>query len=221
MTRPIKILIVDDQLLFQDAMSLFLKLASSIETIGIASNGEEALELVGQLKPEVVLMDLCMPRMGGVEATRQIRAQYPDTKVLVLTTFDEDEEVFEALRAGASGYVLKSIKSPCLVDAIKAVANGGTYLQPSVASQLVKEFTRLSLRGEPDNSSASQILDMLSQRERDILQHLMQGKINKEIAAALNLTEGTVKNHMSSILGKLQVQDRTAAALKVRELGLM
>lgn len=220
MTSPIKTLIVDDQPLFQDAMSIFLKLDSSIEVIGIASNGEEALQMVDQLKPEVVLMDLCMPRMGGAEATRQIHQQHPDTKVLVLTTFDEDEEVFEALRAGASGYVLKSIKSPCLVDAIKAVANGGTYLQPSVASQLIKELTRLSQR-DSGAAYASQILDKLSQRERDILHHLMQGKINKEIAAALNITEGTVKNHMSSILDKLQVPDRTAAALKVRDLGLM
>lgn len=220
MTSPIKTLIVDDQPLFQDAMSLFLKLDRSIEVIGIASNGEEALQMVDELKPEVVLMDLCMPRMGGAEATRHIHLKHPDTKVLVLTTFDEDEEVFEALRAGASGYVLKSIKSPCLVDAIKAVAHGGTYLQPSVASQVVKEFTRLSQR-DSGSSDASQLLDKLSQRERDILHHLMQGKINKEIAAALNITEGTVKNHMSSILGKLQVQDRTAAALKVRDLGLM
>ncbi len=220
MTSPIKTLIVDDQPLFQDAMSIFLKLDSSIEVIGIASNGEEALQMVDELKPEVVLMDLCMPRMGGAEATRHIHAKHPDTKVLVLTTFDEDEEVFEALRAGASGYVLKSIRSPCLVDAIKSVANGGTYLQPSVASQLVKEITRLSQR-HSETPSATQVLDKLSQRERDILHHLMQGKINKEIAAALNITEGTVKNHMSSILGKLQVQDRTAAALKVRDLGLM
>lgn len=221
MRSPVKTLIVDDQPLFQDAMSFLLgKENSTVAVVGIASNGMEALELVDRLRPEVVLMDLCMPKMGGAEATRRICAAHPETKVLVLTTFDEDEEVFEALRAGASGYVLKSITSPHLVDAIKAVANGETYLQPCVASQVVKEFTRLS---QPDASPshASQILDKLSQRERDILHHLMQGKINKEIAAALNITEGTVKNHMSSILGKLQVQDRTAAALKVRDLGLM
>jgi DNA-binding NarL/FixJ family response regulator len=216
---PVKTLIVEDQALFREAMRTLLSLESDIEVIGEASNGEEALHLTAEFQPQVVLMDLRMPVMSGTEATRRIRAEHPGVHVLVLTTFDQEEDVFEALRAGASGYMLKNTPAAQLVEAIKTVAGGQTYLQPSVASQVIAEFNRLST-GSPMTGDGRRIASLLSQREHDIVRHLMRGLSNKEIAAGLNITEGTVKNHMTSILEKLQVTDRTSAALKARDLGL-
>jgi DNA-binding NarL/FixJ family response regulator len=219
MTLPIKILLVDDQALFRDAMRTLLTLHSRIEVVAEASDGEEALRLCAMHLPQVVLMDLRMPLMSGTEATRRICARHPAVRVLVLTTFDQEEDVFEALRAGASGYVLKETPAAQLVGAIEVVAAGGTYLHPSVATQVVAEFNRLS-QSSSLSTEERRLLSQLSQREVEILQHLMRGMSNKEIAVALNLTEGTVKNHMTSILEKLQVPDRTSAALKARNLGV-
>jgi len=215
---PISLLLADDQALFREAMSTLLALDGSVKIVAQAANGEEAVKLAGQCRPQVVLMDLRMPVMDGVEATRRVLAAHPDTRVLVLTTFEEEEEIFAALRAGAAGYVLKNTPAAQLVEAVRIVAAGGTYLQPSVATQVVAGFNRLSRRLPAD--AASGLDGVLSQRELDILRCLLRGMSNKEIAAALHLTEGTVKNHMTSIFGKLQVQDRTAAALKAREMGL-
>ncbi len=200
-------------------MRALLELDSSVEIIAEAADGNEALHLTAKHLPQVVLMDLRMPVMCGVEATRRIRALHPQIYVLMLTSFDQEEDVFEALRAGASGYLLKNSPTAQLVDAIKIVAAGQTYLQPSVATQVVAEFNRLSQSGAL-SSEERRIVSLLSQREVEILRHLMRGMSNKEIATALSITEGTVKNHMTSILDKLQVQDRTAAALKARDLGL-
>lgn len=219
MKLPVKTLIVEDQELFREAMRTLLSLESDVEVIGEASNGEEALRLTAEFQPQVVLMDLRMPVMSGTEATRRIHAEHPGVQVLVLTTFDQEEDVFEALRAGASGYMLKNTPAAQLVEAIKTVADGQTYLQPSVASQVVAEFNRLST-GSPMTGDGRRIASLLSQREHDIVRHLMRGMSNKEIAAGLSITEGTVKNHMTSILEKLQVTDRTSAALKARDLGL-
>jgi len=219
MIAPIKTLLVDDQALFREAMHTLLALDSAVEIVAEAANGEEAIRLIAEHQPQVVLMDLRMPLMCGAEATRRIRAMHPDIRVLVLTTFDQEDDVFDALRAGASGYVLKNTPSAQLVEAIKIVAAGQTYLQPSVATQVVAEFNRLSQSGSP-TSEERRLASQLSQREVEILRHLVRGMSNKEIAAALSLTEGTVKNHMTRILEKLQVPDRTGAALKARDLGL-
>ncbi len=219
MISPIKTLLVDDQALFREAMHTLLALDSTIEIVAEASNGEDAVRLSAEHLPQVVLMDLRMPVMCGTEATRRIRAVHPQIRVLVLTTFDQEEDVFDALRAGASGYVLKNTPSAQLVDAIKIVAAGQTYLQPSVATQVVAELNRLS-QSSPLSSEERRLASLLSQREIEILRHLVRGMSNKEIAAALSITEGTVKNHMTSILDKLQVPDRTGAALKARDLGL-
>jgi DNA-binding NarL/FixJ family response regulator len=219
MISPIKTLLVDDQALFREAMHTLLALDSTIEIVAEASNGEDAVRLSAEHLPQVVLMDLRMPVMCGTEATRRIRAVHPQIRVLVLTTFDQEEDVFDALRAGASGYVLKNTPSAQLVDAIKIVAAGQTYLQPSVATQVVAELNRLS-QSSPLSSEERRLASLLSHREIEILRHLVRGMSNKEIAAGLSITEGTVKNHMTSILDKLQVPDRTGAALKARDLGL-
>ena len=219
MTAPIKTLLVDDQALFREAMHTLLALDSSVEIVAEASNGEQAMRLIDEHRPQVVLMDLRMPLMCGAEATRRIRALHPEIRILVLSTFDQDEDVFDALRAGASGYVLKNTPSAQLVEAIKIVAAGHTYLQPSVATQVVAEFNRLS-HSSSLTTEDRRLASLLSRREAEILRHLVRGMSNKEIAATLSLTEGTVKNHMTRILDKLQVPDRTGAALKARGLGL-
>lgn len=219
MTMPVKTMIVDDQVMFREAMRTLLALESDIQVVAEAANGEEGLRLACEHRPQVVLMDLRMPVMGGAEATRRIHRELPGVRVLVLTTFSQEEDVFEALRAGASGYVLKNIPTAQLVDAIKTVAAGQTYLQPSVAGQVVAEFNRLSRSGAMTGEE-HRAASLLSQRETEIVRLLTRGRSNKEIASELSLTEGTVKNHMTSILDKLQVPDRTSAALKARDLGL-
>ena len=158
-----------------------------------------------------------MPVLDGVAATRRIHAEHPTSRVIVLTTFDDDEDVFEGLRAGAVGYLLKDAPSEKLVEAIQAAARGESFLQPSVAAKVVAEFSRLSPRRVSRNDS---LVEPLSDRELDVLKHLVRGKSNKEIASTLNIAEGTVKNHMTNILGKLGVLDRTQAALKAKEMGL-
>ena len=200
-------------------MHTLLALDSSVEIVAQAANGEEAMRLIDEHRPQVVLMDLRMPVLCGAETTRRIRAIHPEIRVLVLSTFDQEDDVFDALRAGASGYVLKNTPSAQLVEAIKIVASGHTYLQPSVATQVVAEFNRLS-QSSSLTTEERRLGSLLSRREEEILRHLVRGMSNKEIAATLCLTEGTVKNHMTRILDKLQVQDRTGAALRARDLGL-
>jgi DNA-binding NarL/FixJ family response regulator len=216
--KPIRVLLVDDQTLFREGLRTLLSVHEGIEVVGEAANGEEALHCVKVLQPHVVLMDLRMPVLGGVETTRRLRAADPRCHVIVLTTFDDDEEVFEALRSGAAGYLLKDVASEKLVEAIHATARGESFLQPSIAAKVLAEFSRLS-HVRPTAPPA--LIEPLSDREQEVLRHLAFGKSNKEIAAALNLAEGTVKNHMTNILGKLGVLDRTQAALKAREMGLI
>jgi DNA-binding NarL/FixJ family response regulator len=219
MPSPVRTLLVDDQILFREAIRTVLSLDGSIEIVGEANNGHEALGLVASLRPQVVLMDLRMPLMCGTEATRRIRQSHPMTRVLMLTTFDHEDDIFGALRAGASGYVLKNTPSSLLVEAIKTVAAGEIYLQPCVATQVVAEFNRLSLRNT-GNDGGDRLLAELSLREIEIVRLLARAMSNKEIAAELAITEGTVKNHMTNVLTKFKVNDRTMVALKARELGL-
>lgn len=216
--NAIRVLLVDDQAWFREGLRTLLSVQAGLDVVGEAANGEEAVRQVQSLQPQVVLMDLRMPVLGGVEATRRIRAAAPGCQVIVLTTFDDDEEVFDALRAGAVGYLLKDGPSDKLVEAIGAAARGESFLQPSIAAKVVAEFSRLS---RARSAGRATLVEPLSERECEVLRHLARGMSNKEIAGALKLAEGTVKNHMTNILGKLGVLDRTQAALKARELGML
>ncbi|MGE5611344.1 MAG: response regulator [Bacillota bacterium] len=214
--KPIRVLLADDQALFREGLRTLLSVHPEVEVVGEAADGEAAVRQVKALKPEVTLMDLRMPILGGVEATRRIRAQDLRCQVIVLTTFDDDEDVFDALRAGAVGYLLKDAPQEKLLEAIRLASRGESFLQPSIATKVVAEFSRLS----SSQAAGRGLINTLSDRELEVLQQLACGKSNKQIAASLYITEGTVKNHMTNILGKLGVSDRTQAALKARELGI-
>lgn len=215
----ISVLLVDDQSLFREGLSTILSIHDDIEVVGEAENGEAALTAVSTLKPDVVLMDVRMPLLDGVAATRKLSKLSPKTRVILLTTFDDDEYVFEGLRAGASGYLLKDVPSQKLIEAIQTAAKGETFLHPSVAAKVVAEFTRIAEPTQPPLQDA--LVEPLSGRELEILTLVSNGGSNKEIAAQLFIAEGTVKNHVTNILGKMGVRDRTQAALKARELGLL
>ena len=217
MTR-IRILLVDDQALFREGLRTLLSVHADLEVVGEAGNGEEALRLAAATHPNVVLMDVQMPVLDGVAATRRLRTAQPECHVIMLTTFDDDENVFEGLRAGAVGYLLKDAPSEKLVEAIRAAARGESFLQPSVAAKVVAEFTRLAEKAPP---RPQPLIEPLSERELEILRFVADGATNKEIAAKLVIAEGTVKNHLTNILGKLSVRDRVQAALKAKELGLI
>lgn len=214
----IKLLLVDDQTMFRDGMRVLLKSQPDFEVVGEACNGEEALKYSEQLHPDVILMDLRMPVMDGAAATRQLHTSHPEIRVIALTTFDEDAVVFEALRAGAIGYLLKDASTEKLYEAIRAAARGESVLQPSVAARLVAQFSRLS---ESAPRWAQELVEPLSAREMDVLRWMVTGSSNREISEKLVLSEGTVKNHVTSIYAKLGVSDRTRAVIKARELGLV
>jgi len=216
--KRIKILLVDDQPLFREGLRTLLSVHLDFEVVGEAGNGEEAIKLERSLHPLVVLMDLQMPVLDGVAATRRLHEEQPDCRVIVLTTFDDDEMVFDGLRAGAVGYLLKDAPSEKLAEAIRVAARGETFLQPSVAAKVVAEFARLSRKTV---ATANPVIEPLSEREIEVLRLIAQGASNREIAGALFLAEGTVKNHVTNILGKLEARDRTQAALKARDSGLI
>jgi len=214
----IKLLLVDDQRLMRDGLRTILELEPDLIVTAEAENGAQALEAYDQAEPDVVLMDIRMPEMDGVEATRRLLETDPEAHVIILTTFDDDQYVFEALRAGALGYLLKDVSGAELAEAIRTVVEGGALIEPSVARKMVAEFARLTPRSA---DSAAKMVDPLSEREEEVLRLLAQGLSNREIAARAHLAEGTVKNYVSSILSKTGARDRTQAALKAKELGLI
>ncbi|MBT3239493.1 MAG: response regulator transcription factor [Chloroflexi bacterium] len=218
MSAKIKLMIVDDQRLMRDGLRTLLELEPDLEVITEAENGQIAIEKYADHPADVVLMDIRMPEMDGVEATRTLLKNSPNALIIILTTFDDDHFVFEALGAGALGYLLKDVSGPELADAIRTVFAGGALIEPSVARKMVAEFARLAPN---PRRAGEEILDPLSTRELDILQLIGQGLTNREIADRTFLAEGTVKNYVSSILSKLNANDRTQAVVKAKDLGLI
>ncbi|MGW0946026.1 response regulator [Streptomyces sp. NPDC002623] len=212
---PVRVLVVDDQRLIRDGIASLLSIRPGIEVVGTAVDGRDAVAKTLEREPDVVLMDVRMPAMDGVEAVAVLRDRAPGCRVVMLTTFDDEEYVVQALRAGAHGYLLKDLPAEELAHAVRLAHAGVTQLDSSVARRL----TALLPRPEPAAAEAPAV--SLSPRETDILRLVAHGHTNREIAARLYLSEGTVKNHVSRILRRLALRDRTQAALRARDLGLL
>lgn len=200
----------------REGLRTLLELENDFEIVGEAGDGQAGLDAYEQLKPDVVLMDIRMPVMTGVEATRRLLEKHPVARVIILTTFDDDANVFEGLRAGALGYLLKDVSGADLAAAVRTVAGGGALIEPSVARRVFAEFARLAPATKP-----AQLDEPLSERELGVLKLVAEGMSNKEIGQKLSLAEGTVKNYVTNVLGKIGARDRTQAALLARELGLI
>ncbi|WP_420644377.1 response regulator [Candidatus Leptofilum sp.] len=216
MPEPIRILLVDDQRLMRDGLRTLLELEPDLEVVGEVSNGQDAVQIYPDLQPDVVLMDIRMPIMTGVEATERLCQDWPEANIIILTTFDDDEYIFAGLRAGAKGYLLKDVSGEELATAVRAVAGGSALLGSAVAQRVLAQFAGLA-----PQKPAETLPEPLSDRELEILQLIAEGLSNPEIAARLFLAEGTVKNYVSNILQKTNTRDRTQAVLKAQSLGLL
>ncbi|MCS6777604.1 MAG: response regulator transcription factor [Chloroherpetonaceae bacterium] len=217
MMSAIRVVLAEDERLLRDALARLLAMEAGIEVVGQAGNGEQALRLVLEQRPHVLLTDISMPGMDGIELTRRVKQVLPDTAVCILTIYHDDTSVFQAIKAGATGYVLKDSPLEETVAAVRVLAGGGSLLHPSIAARVLAEFNRISAQRAADITMFAELTD----REREVLKELAQGKRNREIAEALFISEKTVKNHISSILMKLQVNDRTEAALLAARSGLI
>lgn len=211
-------LLADDQALFRRGIQAVLGTEPDIEVVAEASDGPTAVELAVELAPDVVLMDVRMPGGGGIEATRSIKAMCPSTAILILTISDEEDDLYAAIRAGASGYLLKEVSVATVADAIRLVIQGESFLSPSMASKLLLEFNALLKREEQSHQAA---LSPLTQREAEVLRHVALGHKNREIAGALSISENTVKNHVRNILEKLHLHDRVEAAMYAVEARML
>jgi DNA-binding NarL/FixJ family response regulator len=205
----IRVLVAEDEVMTRELLARLIALEPDIEVVGQAANGKQAVGLARKLMPDVLLTDIRMPDMNGIEATKLIKTEMPSVQVVILTIHHDDANVFEAIKAGARGYVLKESPPEDTVAAIRAVARGEALLHPSIASRVIMEFSRLSEQHEVDLKLYAQLTD----REREVLKLLATGKRNKEIGEELFIAEKTVKNHVSNILWKLECNDRTQAAL--------
>jgi DNA-binding NarL/FixJ family response regulator len=212
----IKIMIVDDHTVVRDGLVAMLGREENFVVVGEAPNGKEAVDRARDLRPDIVLMDLRMPEMDGVEAMRQIGAEDPDVKFIVLTTFDTDEYIFDAIEAGARGYLLKDASRDDLFKAVRAVHRGESLIEPGVAAKVLSRFAQLSRQGSDSGSS-----DGLSGREIEVLQLMAKGAANKSIAGTLNISESTVKTHVANIFQKLDVNHRTEAVTQALQRGII
>ena len=211
-SQDIRILIVDDHAVVRDGLEALLSAEPGMQVVGAAGDGEGAVRLAKQLAPDIILLDLVMPRMDGVQATRQIKRQDPQARILVLTSFGEDHQVYAAVKAGASGYLMKDTSSDELIQAIRDTCAGKPVMQPEIAKKL--------MRGIQSQDGGDMQADALTERETEILQHLAQGKSNQDIADDLFLSERTVRTHITNILGKLGLSNRTQAVLYALREGI-
>lgn len=218
----IRVLIVDDQEIVRQGLAIILRGESDLQVVGVAENGERAVELAREHQPDIVLMDIKMPKLNGIQATQKITQVSKATQVIILTTFDTDELIFAGIRAGARGYLLKDAPSETLLDAIRRVYSGESILNPTVARKLLEEFSRVARAPTPKSAQAIEpLIEELTEREVEILRSMMEGLANKEIGAKLGLAEGTVKNHVSTILAKLHANDRTHAVVSALRQGIV
>jgi RNA polymerase sigma factor (sigma-70 family) len=211
MMEGIRILIVEDQTLMRQGLKTILELEPGMEVVGEANDGEAGLHMALELRPDVILMDVQMPRMNGIDATLAICAAWPEARIMILTTFARDDYVLEGIRAGAKGFILKDTPADNLIDTIQRIHAGEVTIQPEIASRMLSEL--ITLRDS--------LVEPISEREREVLILLAQGYTNREIAESLVITEGTAKNHVSNILAKLQAENRTQAADIARRYGLI
>src|SRR3972149_6998092 len=216
--NKIRVLIADDHQVVREGLSAVLKIKEDIEVVGLAKDGLDAVEKARQLLPDVVLMDISMPRMNGVEATREIKRENPHIGVVVLTMYDEEDYIFDLVKAGATGYLLKDADSTQIAKAIRAVAHGESLIHPTVASKILTEF---SLLAQGKGRKPGRLEHDLTDREITVLRLVAEGKTNKEIANDLDLSEKTVKNHVRNIFHKLHVYDRTQAAIHAIRKGII
>lgn len=214
-TVNIRVLIVDDHRVVRQGLRTFLELQEDISVVGEAEDGQMAVELVRQFQPHVVLMDLVMPRLDGISATRQVKSLSPEVKVIALTSFAEDDKVFPAIQAGASSYLLKDVSPESLVEAIRAAFRGEARLHPEIARKLMEQVARQS------GSSRQPPVDSLTEREGDVIRLVARGCSNQAIAEELFISEKTVKTHVSNMLAKLQLEDRTQLAIYAIKKGLV
>lgn len=215
----LNVMIADDQELIRESLKVVLDMNADMQVSGLAENGQELVELIRQHVPDVVLMDVRMPELDGVEATKVVKTHWPQVKIIILTTFDDDEYVYKALKYGASGYLLKGVSVQELSDAVRKVASGGSMLNPQVVNKVVKLFSQMaqsnmSLATEPEGA------EELSRTERRVAHYVGCGFSNKEIAAQLRLSDGTVRNSLSASLAKLGLRDRTQLAIWAVQTGL-
>ncbi len=218
MAKKIRVLIADDHQVVRDGLSAILQTKDDITVVGEAKDGMEAVEKAKQLQPDVVLMDISMPRMNGVEATRRIKELCPDVRVVVLTMYEEEEYIFDLVKTGVSGYLLKNSDSAQIVKAIRAAAKGESFLHPTIAGKILTEFSHMAEgRGKKTTKGKSD----LTEREHGVLEYIAEGKTNKEIANALGISEKTVKNHVRNIFHKMDVVDRTQAAIQGIRRGII
>ncbi|MBO3648981.1 MULTISPECIES: response regulator transcription factor [Bacillus amyloliquefaciens group] len=213
------IIIVDDQQIVREGLKMILSLHEEINIVGEASNGEHLLDLLKQIRSEIILMDIRMPIMDGIEATKLVKERYPDIKVIILTTFNDSEYIFTGLKSGADGYILKDSDSQEIIDSIKTACEGNILLNPKVTLKVVKALNSVEHNKElvQENNEKEQLVQLLTPREKEVAKQIMEGKSNKAISEALFITEGTVKNYVSRILEKLQMNNRTELSLYLQK----
>jgi DNA-binding NarL/FixJ family response regulator len=217
LSEKIKILIADDQKLIREGLKVLLEMEESFMVIGEASNGQQAVDLYIKLRPDIVLMDIQMPVINGVEAIKKILELDKEAKIIILTTFDDDDYVYDGLKSGALGYILKDSSIEKLSESIKVIYQGGALIEPSITKKILSELSKI----EKDQKQKGELIEELSTREKEILSLIAKGFSNSEIADKLFLSVGTVKNYVTNILQKLEAKDRTEAVLKAKDLGLI